>query len=148
MLHLKHRKPGAIYEQMIKRLRGVSNNAERPVAEGLVDIAIAVGRAALYRHENCTRFDAPRVILNAGNRLRRFAGAAYSGNFGGQFFPVHVVFDCSGRERLTLSGASVSLWSDLATPGDELRGCDVLLDCLWFFRVFVRFQSLLSIIAP
>ena len=100
---------------MIEGLRRIGDDAERAGGDGLLDVAIAVGRAALHGHEDRAGLDAARVILDAGDGLGRVAGRADSGDFGDQFFPVHVVFDCSWRESSRIVAAVESAPSSSTT---------------------------------
>ena len=75
---------------MIEGRRGVSDDAERAGGDGLVDVAIAVGRAALHGDEDGAGLDAARVVFDAGDGLRGVAGGADGGDFGDEFVPMHV----------------------------------------------------------
>ncbi len=58
-------------DEMIEGLRGVRDDADGACGNRFVDIAIAVGGAAFHRDENGAGMDAARVVLDAGDRLRR-----------------------------------------------------------------------------
>ena len=54
---------------MIEGRRGIGDDAERAVGEGFVDVAIAVGGAALHGDEDGARLDAARIVFDAGDRV-------------------------------------------------------------------------------
>ena len=62
--------------------------------DSLVDVAIAVGRAALHRDEDCAGPHATGVVFDAGDGLGGVAGRTDGGDFGDEFVPVHVRDDC------------------------------------------------------
>ena len=86
---------GLVDEQMIEGLRGVGDDAERAGGNGLVDVAIAVGRAAFHGDENRAGTHAARVVFDAGDGRGGVAGGADGGDFGDEIVPVHLVVDCS-----------------------------------------------------
>ena len=74
---------GLVDEEMIEGGRGVGDDAEGAGGEGLVDVAIAVGRAALHGDEDGAGADAARVVFDAGDGRGGVAGGADGGDFGG-----------------------------------------------------------------
>ena len=89
VLDLEHRQAGLKDEQMVEGLRGVGNDAERAGGDGLVDIAIAVGRAALHGDKDRAGPHAARVVLDAGDGRGRVAAGADGRHFRDEIFPIH-----------------------------------------------------------
>ena len=59
--------------EMVEGLRGVGEDAQRARGDGLLDVAIAVCRAAFHGHEDRAGPDAARVVLDAGDGRGRAA---------------------------------------------------------------------------
>ena len=89
VLDFEDGKAGLVDEQMVEGLRGVGDDAERAGGDGFLDVAIAVGRAALHGHEDRAGAHAARVVLDAGDGRVRAAGGANGGDFRDEIVPVH-----------------------------------------------------------
>ena len=76
VLDLQQRETGLIDEQMVEGGRGVGDDAKRACGEGFVNVAIAVGRAALHGDEDCAGTHAARVVFDAGDGLVGAAAAS------------------------------------------------------------------------
>ena len=63
----ENRQTGLEDKQMIEGLRRVSHNAERAGGNSLVDVAVAVGRAAFHGDKDRAGAHPAGVVFNAGN---------------------------------------------------------------------------------
>jgi hypothetical protein len=95
VLDLQHRQARLKDQQMVK-LAGAESvmMPSAPAAMAFVDVAVAVGRAALHGHKNRARPHLARVVFDARHRLVRAAAHAHCRYFFNQFFPVHLGFHC------------------------------------------------------
>jgi len=81
VFHFQHRDTGLIDEQMIEGVRRVRDDPECTRCDGLIDVAIAVCRAALHGDENRARLHFARVVFNAGDRGIGACAGAHCGYF-------------------------------------------------------------------
>ena len=91
---LRRRDARLVDEQVIERLRRVSDDAKGAGGYSLLDVAIAVSRAALHGHEHRARTHTARVVFDTGHGLSRVAGGAKDSDCSGEFLPLHSEIDC------------------------------------------------------
>ena len=104
MLDVEDGQAGLVDGEVVEGLRGVGDDAERARGDSLVDVAIAVGRAAFHGDEDGAGAHAARVVFDAGDGRGGAAGGADGSDFSDEIVPDHAVLivDTVGRPRLQI----------------------------------------------